>query len=421
MDLVACRACIRRLPVLLGCAILLLLGTVVACSGPRHLQVRLLDGIDVGYLDHGRHRARPEVRRLLEQLPGMRRRSVQQIHRKTGIPIPEEPMVIVPLDDQRFCFSEWRVIEGRRRRVVVLDMDDIIEGDIDLDQVLTHELTHTMMHLGARKPGQRFPKWFTEGLAVWVAGQIRLKAERDILVALVFERSLGWLSDGIKHRNHHSKDYLQDGLTFAWLHDQRGLTGVKRVVAASLAGTHPAKAIEEETARPWRIIRRELSAYTQAYLDKLAEDSGYSELQRDQPRYRMCLDGNSAECASALETLQRFVDTQTDSFLVEGVLYRIAQIHKQTGQLPKSIAALRRSLQRKPFLRLKLLLGLGELYVQDKQWEQARISLEPLLNKSKRLPQKTRKQLNDLLCRSYEALGLHELKASVCEDDQGNL
>lgn len=96
-------------------------------------------------------------------------------------------------------------------------------GTHTLDQVLRHELAHVALQRFVG--GSRVPRWFSEGYAVWAAGQLDPDAGWFLRLAFVTGRAppldsliLGWPAGAIDAR----VAYLLSASAVRWLHEQGG-------------------------------------------------------------------------------------------------------------------------------------------------------------------------------------------------------
>ena len=190
----------------------------MACHRMLRLDARLEDVVDRGYLEHGRYRKTKPIRELIARLPGMRQKSLQRIAERTGLrPLRPDLLAVLLLDDRPYSCATRAKIGGRVHQVAILRTESILRGKMNTAQVLTHEMTHTVMMQVAGPRYRRIPKWFIEGSAAWVAEQIRLKGKRDLVVAVFRYQGMERLCDDIDSPRHGFADYMENGLAFEWL------------------------------------------------------------------------------------------------------------------------------------------------------------------------------------------------------------
>ena len=405
-------------------AILILLPIVfldMACHrGHRMLRLdaRLEDGVDRGYLEHGRYRKTKPIRELIARLPGMRQKSLQRIAERTGLrPLHPDRLAVLLLDDRPYSFSTDAKIGGRVHQVVILESESILRGKMNTAQVLTHEMTHAVMRQAAGPRYRRIPKWFIEGSAVWVAEQIRLKGKRDLVVALFRYQGMARLCDGIDSPRHGFADYMEDGLAFEWLEKRNGLEAVHRVIASVMKGEKPAKAFARESGLPWSEVRGEMQKHSVAFLQALMEEGGYPALRPTRYAYQMCV-SRISDCAPVLSDLEDFLKERPDSFLVPVVWNRIGRIHGSAGRFEEAIHAFEIAIRLQPYLRLDLNYSLGKLNMEAKHYERARACFEALLSNRGKTPPKRKKEVLKLLCRIYEILGIRGKESKACSAAQ---
>ena len=387
----------------------------LGCHRVRTLDTRLVDGVDRRYLEHGRYRDSKIIRELIEQLPGLRENALTRIADRTGLRLPHpDRLAVVMLDDQPFSNATRAAIGGVVHQTVILDTEAIVSGQMNTPQVLTHELTHAVMQQVAGHWYHSIPTWFREGSAVWVADQIRLKGERDLLMAVVRYQSTERLHNGIDNSKHTFDDYLEDALAFEWLVSEFGIEAVHRVVASVMHGEKPTEAFARETGFPWPTVRQEMMNYTTRYVEALKREGGYPALRSTRERFLMCLDMISEGCTPVKKDLEVFLNERPDSFLVPAAWYRIGRIHWQAGRLDEAIHAIEMALRLEPFLRSVLYYPLGKICMEAGRWECARECFEELLRKQGKIRPGKRDQVLLLLCRVYQILDPHGQTRDIC-------
>ncbi len=398
-------------------AILILLPIVfldMACLRMLRLDARLEDGVDISYLEHGRHRKTKALRELIARLPGLRQKSLQRVAERTGLrPLRPDLLTVFLLDDRPNSCATRAEVNGQFHHVAILNAEIMLSNLMNPAQVLTHEMTHTVMMQVAGPLFRRIPKWFIEGSAVWVAEEPRIKGKGNLLETLFSNSRLDRLCDGIDNPMHKPADYFESGLAFEWLEKRNGLEAVQRVIASVMKGRRAAKAFAHESGLPWSEVRRELHKHSMAFTEALMEEGGYHVLHSTQDAYLMCMK-RVAGCAPTLRDLKDFLKERPDSFLAPVAWYRIGKIHRLAGRLEEAIHAFEIALRLQPSFGLRLNYWLGRYNMEAKHYERARACFEAVLINKNRLPAWINSKMLTQLCRIYQILDIRGQESKAC-------
>ncbi len=402
-------------------AILILLPIVfldMACLRMLRLDARLEDGVDISYLEHGRHRKTKALRELIARLPGLRQKSLQRVAERTGLrPLRPDLLTVFLLDDRPNSCATRAEVNGQFHHVAILNAEIMLSNLMNPAQVLTHEMTHTVMMQVAGPLFRRIPKWFIEGSAVWVAEEPRIKGKGNLLETLFSNSRLDRLCDGIDNPMHKPADYFESGLAFEWLEKRNGLEAVQRVIASVMKGEKAAKAFARESGLPWSEVRKELHKHSMAFMEALMEEGGYLDLHSTQDAYLIC-EKRGSDCAPALRDMEDFLKERPDSFLAAVAWYRVGRIHGLAGRLEEAIHALETALRLQPLLGQRLNYWLGKYNLEARHYERAQACFEALLIYRRSIPARIKDEVLTLLCRIYEILGIRGKEWEACRAAQ---
>ena len=164
----------------------------------------------------------PEIRKVIEKLDAIRLDAFEKARLNTAARLPEEYKVILEAvdgaatDPAKFTRHSGATAETSSKDNPIVRIRFYVEyfanGLGTPESTLRHEMVHAVMRLdlGNEKYG-KLPKWFREGIAVFIAGQLPDKFAHGMSQATV-AKDPETLLDGLEDADHTLADYWEDAM-----------------------------------------------------------------------------------------------------------------------------------------------------------------------------------------------------------------
>ncbi len=321
-------------------------------------------------------------RQVLAALPDMRQKAFAAIKNRLGIAYEDKGTIevrFVDLNEEGFARHggdhATRITEksgGKERMVVLVFWEYVMNGSIDPQTVLTHELFHAIHREGSTETAYiKTPKWVREGIAVWVAdqGPDRL---RYILQDRI-EQGPDSLVDGLENQPHTSNDYAEDYLAFEYIRERHGLPKLHGF-AQDLVRTQEdyRSLLRKHTGQDWTAFEAGVRAFALEKIRK--EENGVRD--KFLPGLQLYQKGLYGP---ASEVLAVFARENPDAYCVGLAHYYHARCLFQQGKYPEARRGLLDVVAKYPG-RIGLIddakAYLGISFFKESSWDNARRELE---------------------------------------------
>lgn len=343
------------------------------------LPLVLVDGVDQSYA--GEYIDQAIYQELLARTVKARKRALATVQERLGLHLQETDSLMVRFMDgepglEISARTDTYDVHGKRAQVISVYVEPILLGMVDLEQVLTHELTHAVFRdqLGWRY--RRLPEWLREGFAVWTAEQLQEKAEITLAGQLFAGEPLEALVNGLETQPHTLNDYLEDGLFIAYLESAYGTAAVKQAAHLIMKGRRPSVVFERLTGRTWENVKASAYAFAKADVATRLTEGGYDAYEE------ALVFGASTDCGALVKQLRQFMRTFPRSFLLPNTLYFRGQCFAFLNEHRRAMDAFEAIVEDHPhygYLLDDALYGLGASAVEAGAYEQALAALEPLI------------------------------------------
>ena len=244
------------------------------------LKVPIKDGIVQGYV--GKYKDQPEWRTLLSRAPELRQAAIERVQERTGLKPSDPGAIVLTFRDADSDFTKkaaTRVVRYRGGYLMQIrvGLDRILAGLIDLETVLTHEMTHAIMRQSMKRSYRDLPRWCREGAAVWTAEQLDQKLRLEVAQAVFWRNDpmdlLDPLTSGGKH-DQGGTGYVDEGLLFEALELDCGQDCVRKTLTEIVEGKDCQEAIEASAGKPLSELRAEALRLGRERLRGMTADGG---------------------------------------------------------------------------------------------------------------------------------------------------
>jgi len=345
---------------------------------PVYLSVE--DGVDRHYL--GEYRDDQRYLDLAKAMPDMRREALAHISKKAGLQRCGSN-VLVSFRDGRgvkqgiYVKTGTRELDGEIVEVITFFVDRLLSGQMDdLEKSLHHEIVHATMRSCMEDRYKSLPKWFREGSAVWIAGQLPDRAEYILGNTLFSEDDPFSLLNGIESSRHSTDDYMEDSLLFEYIRQTKGPQAPIQLIKKTMTGLSPKKAFTEVSGQDWPALHSAFQQWARNFVAKKLQDAFHDE-------YQTALAAFKEDKAKARDLFSEFAKKHPDSFLTPLALYRAGKYHNFTGQFQEAIDTLNRLFGEKykkhSYLLDDALVQIGWSLTELKKYPEAILRMEQLI------------------------------------------
>ena len=164
-------------------------------------------------------------------------------------------------------FQELRGTEFRP--LIVVGVDDLLDGDFDRVLSLRHEIAHCFHLAALGEPFYRLPSWVKEGLADWASGEGPVHVEglvrrygplRPEAGVDPFVDGLEWRTDG--------DDYPEAYLAFAMVEEEFGPEASRRLVEELLTHTSYRVAVRRATGLDFPVFEMRARGFARREIER---------------------------------------------------------------------------------------------------------------------------------------------------------
>ncbi|KPJ61135.1 MAG: hypothetical protein AMS15_06130 [Planctomycetes bacterium DG_23] len=289
----------------------------------------------------GKYLNRPEIKQLQKRLPKIKADATEAIEASLGIPPVAPDRVALGLIDVENLpegvsrgsrgFVRW--LSGYKAVEILLVTEYFITGTMDVEEVVTHEMTHAQMrlHMGY-SAYKRIPKWLREGLALYTSGEGPGRV--GYLLGIVEQPED--LVNGLEEK-HTFDDHAEDFLAIQYIEKQYGSEAVKKLSRLLLNRVPYRKALQEVTGLSWPSFEKAAQAYALSYIQSLA--------QGKHERYRKIIkDFRPSQYARVAEEARKFLAEFPHAYCAGTVTYYLGKSLYFEGRLPEAAEEFRKVL-----------------------------------------------------------------------------
>lgn len=296
------------------CVVLLLAGLVLALSFAEAAE-------EIGLKSEaytGRFKEHPGWAELAQRLPAAAEKALATIEKRLGLTCGNPGRVAVYWVDYKGGAKAGRM--GRtyytkspdRSVGVVLTVEYFLNGDADLETILTHELVHAIQRERLEpETYSAIPRWAREGLAIYGAGEGDWHLE--YAVGRHFD-DLDKVLTGLGNTENPYEGYPYYALAIRYLEETYGVAAVKAFAGRLTRGEGSADAIRAVTSKDFAAFEAEVKAYAEKAVGKYA--AAAAEFGQAMKR----IDEGPQAAQAAFEALQR--DRPGTIFAVTAGYYR---------------------------------------------------------------------------------------------------
>ena len=203
----------------------------------------------------------PEIRKEIEKLDAIRNDAFDFAKKQVAAKLPGEFQVILEAvdgadpDPAKFTRHSGMTAETSSRDHPKVKIRFYVEyfanGLGSPESTLRHEMVHAVMRLdlGNEKYG-KLPKWFREGVAVFIAGQMQEKLSHGLMQPSV-AKDPETLLDGLEDADHNLGDYWEDAMAIVSLSSLPMRGPLWKVIDHVRDGKDYKLAIEMVTGKPF--------------------------------------------------------------------------------------------------------------------------------------------------------------------------
>ena len=224
-----------------------------------HPDIKLVleNGIDHTY--QGKYSSDPRYLELLKRAGSMRQEALTVVQQHLNIALGDRAnWIVVRFVDLAEDKGQQTQVFGKGDfyRIAEIDVESFLDADNNPEKVLRHELTHAAMEESMRWRYRSLPRWLTEGIAVWVAGQVDDKTAVYVEWALSEGKNPMGLLNGLEAKPHKPEDYVEDGLFFRYLEGTFGIETIQRIIYRIMSREPYRQVFEQELHMGWAEIQQ---------------------------------------------------------------------------------------------------------------------------------------------------------------------
>ena len=188
----------------------------------------------------------PEVTKSIEKLDAIRNDAFEQAKRQLSATLPAKFQIILDAVDA----ADPDPAKFTRHSGVSADTSSRAEGIVRIryyveyfrnglgtpESTLRHEMVHAVMRLALGNEKYRtVPKWFREGTAVFIAGQMDEKFNTGVMQPET-ARQPGKMVDGLEDDDHGLDDYWEDAMAIVFLSERPMRSPISEVLTGMREG-----------------------------------------------------------------------------------------------------------------------------------------------------------------------------------------
>ena len=274
----------------------------------------------------------PEIRKQIEKLDAIRNEAFEFAKKNVAAKLPEEFQVILEAvdgadpDPAKFTRHSGLAAETSSKDFPIARIRFYVEyfanGLGTPESTLRHEMVHAVMRLdlGNEKYG-KLPKWFREGIAVYIAGQMPDKLAHELMQPKV-AKDPETLLDGLEDADHNLSDYWEDAMAIVLLGTVPTRAPLWQVIDHVRDGKDYKEAIAAVTGKPFEDFLKDAREHAAKSLrSQVAQGRAMYDAYAEIARLN---EGSGAAC-------EDFLKKWPKSPLRSAVLYYRAKAAKDEG------------------------------------------------------------------------------------------